>query len=94
MVPKQKMDTQITKNQPIQTNQHDTLQSTMVRQTIHSNRPLFPINKKMPQLRTHTRKNTTKHTRMDMPQMQKTPPQRHQRRNKYKKRRFKNKIRA
>ena len=94
MVSKQKMVIKTAKNQPIQTNHNDTIQSRIVRQKIHSNRSFLSIHQNLPQLRTHTPTHTTKHTRMDMPTMWKTPPKRHQRRHKHKKRRIKNNIRT
>jgi putative transposase len=88
-----KMVTKTTKNRIIQTNTYDKIQSRMVRKRLHTNRPILSINKKMPQLPTHTtRKHATRNTRMDMSKMWKTPPQRPKCSHKHKKRRNRNKI--
>ena len=84
------MGTKTTKNKPIQTRKHDRLQIPMVRKNIHTNRQILSIHKNLPQMRISKKQPNTRHSRMDMPIMRHTPPQRHQRSNKHTKRSNKN----
>ncbi len=91
-VSKQKMVIQITKNKPIQTRTNDKIQSQMVREKIHTNKQIFPIQPKMQQLRIPKKEPKTKTSRMDMSKMWNKTPQRHQRSKKHIKRRNQNNI--
>ena len=62
----------------------------MVRQRIHTNRPILPIKPKMQQLRIPIHEPNTRNPQMDMSKMQNNTPQRHKRRKKHPKRRKKN----
>ena len=62
----------------------------MVRQKIHTNRPILPIKPKMQQLRIPIHRPNTRNPQMDLPKMQNNTPQRHKRRKKYPQRRKKN----
>lgn len=67
------MGTQITKNQPIQTNKHDQIQIKLVRKDIHPNQQILPLQQKMQQLRTHKQQPKTQKQKMELPQLWKTP---------------------
>ena len=82
-VSKQKMVIQITKNKPIQTPTNDKIQSPMVREKIHTNKPIFPIQPTMQQLRIPKKEPKTRTPRMDMLRMWNKTPPRHQRCKKY-----------
>ena len=92
MFQNKKMVIQITKNKPIQTRTNDKIQSPMVREKIHTNKPIFPIQPTMQQLRIPENEPKTRTSRMEMPRMWKKTPPRHQRRKKHIKRRNPNNI--
>ena len=89
-VSKPKMVTKTTKNSLIQTTKHDKIQIKMVWEKIHTNRQILSLKPKMQQLRIPKKRPNTQNTKMDMPQMWKTPPQRHKRCKKHFKRRTTN----
>ena len=74
---------QITKNKPIQTPTNDKIQIQIVREKIHTNKPIFPIQPTMQQLRIPKKEPKTRTPRMNMPRMWKKTPPRHQRCKKY-----------
>ena len=88
-VSKQKMDTKIAKNKPIQTSTNDQMQNKMVRQTIHTNQSILSFQPNMQHLRTPIRRFNNKNVQMDLFNLRNKSPQRHQRSKKHTKRRNK-----
>ena len=78
MFQNKKWSHKLQKNRFIQITEHDKIQMRMVQKNIHTKRQILPIKQKMQHLRISKKRSNTEYKRMDLPNLQHTPSQRHQ----------------